>query len=66
MNFKVSLIPALSDNYIFLIEGKNITVVVDPSEAEPVYKALGDKKLTHILNTHHHMDHSFANSLKSI
>jgi hydroxyacylglutathione hydrolase len=37
--------------------------VVDPSEAEPVRAALKARglKLTHILNTHHHMDHVGGN-----
>jgi hydroxyacylglutathione hydrolase len=57
----IRLIPALSDNYIYLAHepATGITAVVDPGEAEPVRRALSETgwKLTHILNTHHHDDH---------
>jgi hydroxyacylglutathione hydrolase len=55
----------LRDNYAWLAydRSQGLCAVVDPSEAEPVshrLKAL-DLKLTHILNTHHHMDHVGGN-----
>lgn len=58
-------IPALKDNYLWLIREpeRNTVAVVDPAEAEPVeakLKALG-WTLTHILNTHHHRDHTGGN-----
>ncbi len=68
--FSVHQIPALNDNYIYLIDVDNsdIMAVVDPADAAPVRKActtLG-KPPTHILNTHHHWDHTDGNkSLKS-
>jgi len=61
----VHQIPALQDNYIYLLEAKESStlVAVDPAEAMPVRQAceaLG-KPLTHILNTHHHWDHIGGN-----
>ncbi|MDR3432182.1 MAG: hydroxyacylglutathione hydrolase [Rouxiella aceris] len=53
-------IPALRDNYIWLIDDQNgHCVIVDPGEAEPVFQALAERHLTPtaILLTHHHDDH---------
>jgi len=60
----VALVPCLSDNYAYLVwDGSGLCAVVDPSEPEPVRKALAERglKLTHILNTHHHLDHCGGN-----
>lgn len=58
-------IPALKDNYLWLaVEPTGGAVaVVDPAEAAPVRALLRQLglKLTHILNTHHHRDHTGAN-----
>jgi hydroxyacylglutathione hydrolase len=56
---QVSLIPVLSDNYVFVIECGQQAAVVDPAVAEPVIAALEAKglALTAILHTHHHSDH---------
>jgi hydroxyacylglutathione hydrolase len=58
-------IPALSDNYIYLAHdpATKATAVVDPSVAAPVLAKLAETgwKLTHILNTHHHNDHTGGN-----
>ncbi|MCC7413132.1 MAG: hydroxyacylglutathione hydrolase [Gammaproteobacteria bacterium] len=67
---EIERIPALSDNYIWLVHepAANVTAVVDPAEAEPVRAVLRTKgwRLTHILNTHHHADHVGGNAaLKS-
>jgi hydroxyacylglutathione hydrolase len=55
----------LRDNYAWLAydRGEGVCAVVDPSEAEPVRRALASRglRLTHILNTHHHMDHVGGN-----
>lgn len=61
--FTVELVPCLRDNYAYLVSdaGQGIWAVVDPSESEPVIRALGGRKLTHILNTHHHPDHTGGN-----
>lgn len=60
-------LPALSDNYIFLLHDpeQNTAAVVDPAEAEPVLKQLHalQAKLIAIFNTHHHGDHVGGNSV---
>jgi len=66
--FTIHQIPALQDNYIYLIETDDALACVDPAESAPVEAACGalDRKLTHILNTHHHWDHVGGNpELKS-
>lgn len=53
-------IPALQDNYIWLLSNKeNRCVIVDPGEASPVLDALAQHALfpEAILLTHHHNDH---------
>jgi hydroxyacylglutathione hydrolase len=59
----VEPVPCLSDNYAYILfdPAGGFCAVVDPSEAEPVRRALGTRKLTHILNTHHHPDHIGGN-----
>lgn len=70
----VTMVPFLSDNWAFLLtctETGN-TAVVDPADPEAVVAAmdraraqLGDGvtlNLTHVLTTHHHMDHAGGNS----
>ncbi|HWA30639.1 MAG TPA: hydroxyacylglutathione hydrolase [Rhizomicrobium sp.] len=60
----VTLVPCLTDNYAYLVtDGTGLCAVVDPSEPGPVKKALAERglKLTHILNTHHHLDHCGGN-----
>lgn len=59
----IKQIPALRDNYIYLLTCKQTgeTAVVDPSEAEPVKDAMDGKNLDYILNTHHHWDHTDGN-----
>ena len=54
---RVTPIPALADNYAWLLVEGNDAVVVDPSEAAPVLDALGDLRLVGIWCTHHHLDH---------
>src|ERR1700744_554269 len=60
----IALVPCLSDNYAYLVwDGSGPCAVVDPSEPEPVRRALAARglRLTHILNTHHHLDHTGGN-----
>jgi hydroxyacylglutathione hydrolase len=61
----IELVPCLKDNYAYLIHDAEagLTAVVDPSEPEPVREALERHgwKATHILNTHHHFDHTGGN-----
>ena len=63
--FEIIQIPALSDNYIYIIIDKktNITACVDPSVSEAVLVLLEKKKLklNYIFNTHHHHDHVGGN-----
>jgi hydroxyacylglutathione hydrolase len=63
--FVIRQIPVLRDNYVYLLHDAETgaTGAVDPSVAEPVLRALGETgwRLTHILNTHHHPDHTGGN-----
>ena len=58
-------LPALTDNYIFLLYDatSQTAAVVDPAEPEPVLQQLEQlgATLTAILNTHHHADHVGGN-----
>ena len=58
-------IPALTDNYLWLVRepDSGFVAVVDPAEPEPVEAKLAALgwRLTHILNTHHHNDHTGGN-----
>ena len=57
-------LPAFTDNYIFVLEDDGDTAaVVDPGDAEPVLDRLArtGRRLTAILNTHHHADHAGGN-----
>jgi hydroxyacylglutathione hydrolase len=64
-SLEIELVPCLKDNYAYLVHDRDagLTAIVDPSEPEPVKKALAGRgwKLTHILNTHHHFDHTGGN-----
>ncbi len=57
--------PCLGDNYGYLIhdEEHKLTAAIDTPEASKIEHALAQKgwRLTHILNTHHHFDHSGGN-----
>jgi hydroxyacylglutathione hydrolase len=59
-------LPALSDNYIFLLHDpqRQIAAVVDPAEAQPVLQRLQElqAELVAIFNTHHHGDHVGGNT----
>lgn len=61
----VEPVPCLKDNYAWLAYDREdgVCAIIDPSEAEPVQRALADRglRLTHILNTHHHPDHVGGN-----
>src|SRR3546814_2200862 len=61
----VVLVPALSDNYVYLLHDSDTgaTAVVDPGEAAPVEAALAERgwTLSQIVNTHHHHDHVGGN-----
>lgn len=58
---RVVTVPCLSDNYAYVVTraGSTEALVIDPSEAAPVARALAHEglDLTAILATHHHHDH---------
>ncbi|XP_071963967.1 hydroxyacylglutathione hydrolase, mitochondrial-like isoform X2 [Antedon mediterranea] len=62
---RVRLLPALQDNYMYLLvdEESNEAAIVDPVEPEKVVEAVKQEgvKLTSVLTTHHHWDHSGGN-----
>ena len=61
----IKQIPVLNDNYVYLAHcpETGATAVVDPAVTGPVFDALAETgwTLTHILNTHHHGDHTGGN-----
>ena len=58
-------IPVLNDNYVYLIRepDQNVVGVVDPAVVDPVLAEADHLgwKITHIINTHHHGDHTGGN-----
>jgi hydroxyacylglutathione hydrolase len=62
---EIELVPCLTDNYAYLLRdpASGAVAAVDPSEAPPVEAALARHgwRLSHILNTHHHFDHTGGN-----
>lgn len=59
MRCNLTPLPALRDNYIWLLANERAAVVVDPGEPSPVLRALAGRRLAlaAILITHHHQDH---------
>jgi hydroxyacylglutathione hydrolase len=59
-------VPALSDNYIWLVhdEASGETAVIDPAEAEPAMAAAAARgwRIGQIWNTHWHPDHTGGNA----
>ena len=62
---EIHRVPVLRDNYVWLAHeaSSNLTAAVDPAVVDPVLAALDVQgwSLTHILNTHHHHDHTGGN-----
>jgi len=62
---EIEQIPTRKDNYVYLLREpvRNRVGVVDPSDAAPVIAALDRLgwRLTDIINTHHHNDHTGGN-----
>lgn len=63
---EIARIPALSDNYIWLVHEPDSgeTVAIDPAEAEPVLAAAAARgwRISQIWNTHWHPDHTGGNA----
>ncbi len=61
----VSAVPVLRDNYVWLIQDPDSgeTAAVDPSVADPVLgaAAAANLRITQVLNTHWHPDHTGGN-----
>ncbi len=66
MALEIVRIPALSDNYIWLVHdpASAETVVIDPAVADPVLAAAGERgwTISAIWNTHWHPDHTGGNA----
>ncbi|XP_013387775.1 hydroxyacylglutathione hydrolase, mitochondrial-like isoform X2 [Lingula anatina] len=64
-DMKVLLVPALSDNYMYLLvdEVTQECAAVDPVEPKKILEAVNKAgvKLTSVLTTHHHWDHAGGN-----
>nr|XP_038941115.1 hydroxyacylglutathione hydrolase, mitochondrial isoform X2 [Rattus norvegicus] len=62
---KIELLPALTDNYMYLIidEDTQEAAVVDPVQPQKVIETVKKHrvKLTTVLTTHHHWDHAGGN-----
>ncbi|XP_068243146.1 hydroxyacylglutathione hydrolase, mitochondrial isoform X2 [Palaemon carinicauda] len=62
---KVKILPALSDNYMYLLmdEKTKEAAIVDPVEPKTVLAAVEETgaNLTTVLTTHHHWDHAGGN-----
>ena len=65
MSLQIHQFPCRSDNYGFLAHdpGQGLTACIDTPDAGAINDALDEKgwRLTHILNTHHHGDHTGGN-----
>jgi len=59
-SMEILIIPALTDNYIYLLADAGEAVVVDPGDAAPVQQQLRTSglRLRAVLLTHHHADHT--------
>ena len=64
-DLQIHMFSALGDNYGFLIHDADagVTASIDTPEEGPIRAALAETgwTLTHILNTHHHADHTQGN-----
>lgn len=64
-NMKIKLIPALEDNYMYLLidEGSGKAAIIDPVEPDSVLSAVKEEnvQLEMVLTTHHHWDHAGGN-----
>lgn len=62
---KIQQLPIFNDNYAYLLidEAAGVCAAVDPAEPAPVLAAIekSGARLTHVLSTHHHFDHTAGN-----
>ena len=66
---QIETVACLKDNYAYLVRDAEagLCAVVDPSDPGPIEAALAGSGLTHVLNTHHHWDHTGGNeALKAL
>jgi len=65
-NMKVQILPALADNYMYLLvdEATKEAAIVDPVEPDKVLAAVAQQNLnlSTVLTTHHHWDHAGGNT----
>ncbi len=65
MSLRIERIPTLSDNYTYLVicQETREAGIIDAPEAEPVIRRVEEigARVTKILSTHHHPDHTMAN-----
>jgi hydroxyacylglutathione hydrolase len=65
MSLEIEMFPCLADNYGFLLHdaAADVTAAVDTPDVDAILAALDRRgwRLTHIFNTHHHMDHAGGN-----
>lgn len=64
-DMKIKILPALQDNYMYLVvdEVSKEAACVDPVEPEKILRAVKEEgvRLTTVLTTHHHWDHAGGN-----
>jgi hydroxyacylglutathione hydrolase len=60
MSVDITVLPALGDNYAYLVSSGNTAFAVDPSDERVVRRALEERglRLDAVLLTHHHSDHT--------
>jgi len=65
MSLRIERIPTFQDNYTYLVicERTREAAIIDAPEADPVIRRVDETgaKVTKVLSTHHHLDHSAAN-----
>lgn len=65
--YKVNIIPALNDNYMYLLidTTQKFAIAIDPVEPKKIFDCLDKENvsLKAVLTTHHHLDHAGGNEL---